>query len=121
MLRFARPVRWRWRCCGGDAPSSRGGRRARPAAPLRGHRFVGGAVEVSAAAEDYVETLRAAVVVADQRSGADDHRRAWTTQLRAGGWSDPAGVLDEVVDLGEWPTVLRGSIRASYLTAARRG
>jgi glycyl-tRNA synthetase beta chain len=107
-LRFARPVRWRLAKLdaidlAGDGASY-------------GHRFTHGRVEVPEA-EAYVETLRAAGVEPDQAVRRD----AIVAGLDAiGGWTDPLGVLDEVVFLVESPIVLAGSFDERFLMLPRR-
>jgi glycyl-tRNA synthetase beta chain len=78
-----------------------------------GHRFTHGAVEISSA-EDYAATLRDAHV----EPVADERRRLIIEGL-PGGWSDPAGVLDEVVHLVEWPLVLEGIFDERFLDLPR--
>jgi glycyl-tRNA synthetase beta chain len=78
-----------------------------------GHRFTAGAVQIPSA-ESYAETLRGALVEPD----ATARRRAIVEGLPEG-WSDPAGVLDEVVNLVEWPTVLEGRFDARFLDLPR--
>ena len=107
-LRFARPVRWRLAKLDvadvvGDGASY-------------GHRFTHGRVEVTDA-EAYGETLRAAGVEPDQAARRD----AIVKSLDAiGGWSDPAGVIEEVVFLVESPVVLAGSFDERFLQLPRR-
>ena len=78
-----------------------------------GHRFTRGAVEISSA-EDYATTLRKAHV----EPVADERRRLVMERLPEG-WSDPAGVLDEVVHLVEWPLVLEGIFDERFLDLPR--
>jgi glycyl-tRNA synthetase beta chain len=108
--RFARPVRWL--CAKLDSETvpveldgvPSGGRSI-------GHRFTAGPVEIAAAGV-YAETLRAAGVEPD----AEERRRAIVEALDAiGGWSDPGGVLEEVVYLVEKPMVLEGSFDERFL------
>jgi glycyl-tRNA synthetase beta chain len=106
--RFARPVRWAcekldeenlW----GDGTSY-------------GRRFFAGEVEVPSA-QAYAETLRAAGVEPDAR----ERERLIREGLDAlGEWSDPAGVLREVIHLVEWPFVLEASFDERYLTLPER-
>ena len=101
-LRFSRPVRWR--CVKLDGATVEGG-------VSYGHRFTAGELEIEDAAA-YAETLRAAGVEPD----AEERRRAVLAGLDAiGGWSDPAGVLEEVVYLVESPVVLEGSFDEKFL------
>jgi glycyl-tRNA synthetase beta chain len=96
-LRFSRPVRWR--CARLDAEAVEG-----LATTSYGHRFSHGAVEIPTAVA-YAKSLRDAGVEPD----AGERRKAIVAGLAAiGGWSDPAGVLDEVVYLVESPLVLEG-------------
>ncbi len=114
-LRFARPVRWLLAKHGSETvPVELEG------LPLGsvtyGHRFLAGALPVSDAA-CYAETLRAAEVEPD----AEIRRRSILEQLdEIGGWRDPAGVLEEVVHLVEWPIVLEGSFDERFLSLPRR-
>jgi glycyl-tRNA synthetase beta chain len=106
-IRFARPVRWRLaklddRTVMGETSF--------------GHRFTAGAVEIPYAGE-YPERLRAAGVEPD----AGERRRQILTGLDAiGGWSDPAGVLEEVVYLVESVDVLEGRFDERFLQLPER-
>jgi glycyl-tRNA synthetase beta chain len=106
-IRFARPVRWRLaklddRTVVGETSF--------------GHRFTAGAVEIPHAGE-YAGRLRAAGVEPD----ADERRRQILAGLDAiGGWSDPAGVLEEVVYLVESVQVLEGSFDERFLELPER-
>ncbi|MFN2468868.1 MAG: glycine--tRNA ligase subunit beta, partial [Gaiellaceae bacterium] len=101
-LRYPRPVRWLLAKLDSETVLGR---------TSYGHRFTHGAVEVPAAAA-YAQTLRAAGVEPD----AGERRRAIVEGLDAvGSWSDPAGVLEEVVHLVESPSVLSGSFDERYL------
>ncbi len=77
----------------------------------RGHRLGTDAVEVPSA-DAYVEALRAAGVTADHEERARAIAEAVAAAAADAGaaWSDPRGVLDEVVQLVERPHVVRGSI-----------
>jgi glycyl-tRNA synthetase beta chain len=106
-LRFPRPVRWRLAMV--DAQTIVGD-------TTFGHRFRSSPVEVPNASA-YLETLRAAGVEPDQ-----DSRRAQIVQSldELGGWSDPIGVLEEVVFLVEHPVVIDGRFDERYLQLPRR-
>ena len=78
-----------------------------------GHRFIAGAVEIPSA-EEYAGRLREARV---EPSAAE--RRRLILDCLADGWSDPAGVLDEVVHLVEWPVVLEGAFDERFLDLPR--
>ena len=105
--RFARPVRWTLakldeRTVIGDCSF--------------GHRFTGGPVEIPDAA-DYAARLRSAGVEPD----AEERRRQIVAGLDAiGGWSDPAGVLEEVVHLVESVEVLEGCFDERFLQLPER-
>ncbi len=114
-LRFARPVRWLLAKLDGETididldgvPSG---------CVSFGHRFGRGEVRVDHA-KNYVELLRAVNVEPD----SEVRRQTIVNGLDAlGGWSDPAGVMDEVVYLVEWPVVLGGEFDARYLELPRR-
>ena len=112
-LRFPRPVRWI--CALLDAEPVEV-----PVAPSGrisyGHRFTHGAVEIPSAGA-YAETLRDAGVEPDR---AERFRRIREGLDRLGDWSDPAGVLDEVVHLVESPIVLDGSFDERFLQLPER-
>ena len=106
-IRFARPVRWVLAKL--DAETVVG-------ETSFGHRFTHGAVEIRTAAA-YVDSLRAA----DVEPIAEERRRLIVEGLDAiGGWSDPGGVLDEVVFLVEKPIVLESSFDERFLQLPER-
>lgn len=109
-LRFARPVRWLCAKLDGDTLDVQVGD-----VPSSGHsfgeRFVTGAVEIPTAAE-YAERLRDAGVEPDHRVRREEVLRALDD---LGEWSDPNGVLDEVVHLVERPFVLTGRYDERFL------
>jgi glycyl-tRNA synthetase beta chain len=103
-MRFARPVRWV--CAKLDRQTVEGF-----SGSSYGHRFTHAEVEIPHA-DDYADVLRAAGV----EPHADERRRLIVEGLdRIGGWSDPAGVLEEVVYLVESPLVLEGSFAERFL------
>jgi glycyl-tRNA synthetase beta chain len=105
--RFARPVRWTLAKLDGDTIVGESS---------FGHRFTSGAVEIGQARE-YAERLRAAGVEPD----AEERRRQITTGLDGvGDWSDPAGVLEEVVYLVESVEVIEGSFDERFLQLPER-
>jgi glycyl-tRNA synthetase beta chain len=106
-LRFPRPVRWTLAMLDADKVVGE---------TSYGHRFASGAVEVPEASA-YIETLRAAGVEPD----AEERRSLIVEALDAlGGWSDPNGVLEEVVYLVEQPLALDGRFDERYLQLPRR-
>ena len=106
-IRFARPVRWLLVVLDGEVVVG---------ASSFGHRFSAEAVEIPQAGE-YAERLRAAGVEPDD----DERRRQIVAGLDAiGGWSDPAGVLEEVVHLVESVQVLEGSFDPRFLQLPER-
>jgi glycyl-tRNA synthetase beta chain len=106
-IRFSRPVRWRLAKLGAETVVGE---------TSFGHRFTAGAVEIPDALE-YAERLRAAGVEPD----AGERRRAIVAGLdEIGGWSDPAGVLEEVVYLVESVLVLEGSFDERFLQLPER-
>ena len=103
-MRFARPVRWVCAKLDGETVEGFSG-------SSFGHRFTNGEVEIPHA-DDYADVLRAAGV----EPQADERRRLIVEGLdRIGGWSDPAGVLEEVVYLVESPLVLQGTFAKRFL------
>ena len=106
-IRFARPVRWRLAKLDDDTVVGE---------TSFGHRFTHGAVEIPSAGE-YADRLREADVEPD----AAERRRQIVEGLDAiGGWSDPAGVLEEVVYLVEKVLVLEGSFDERFLQLPER-
>ncbi len=106
-IRFARPVRWTLAKI--DAETAVG-------ESSFGHRFGGGAVEIPHA-DEYPERLRAAGVEPD----AEERRRQILAGLDTiGSWSDPGGVLEEVVYLVESVTVLEGTFDERFLQLPER-
>jgi len=103
-LRYPRPLRWVLAKL--DAESLVGEHSF-------GHRFTAGQVEIPSA-EEYAERLRAAGVEPD--AGV---RRRLIVEGLPEGWSDPAGVLDEVVHLVEWPIVLESRFDERFLDLPR--
>ena len=106
-IRFARPVRWTLAKLDADTVVGQAS---------FGHRFGGGPLEIPHAHE-YEERLRQAGV----EPGADERRRQIVAGLDAiGGWSDPGGVLEEVVYLVESVTVLEGAFDERFLQLPAR-
>ncbi|MGH3036143.1 MAG: glycine--tRNA ligase subunit beta [Gaiellaceae bacterium] len=109
-LRFSRPVRW---LCAklDDEPIDLEVAGVRAGGRSQGHRFAHGEVDVPHA-DSYTDALRGAGVEPDQ----EVRRRLIVEGLdEIGGWSDPAGVLEEVVYLVESPVVLAGRFDERFL------
>jgi glycyl-tRNA synthetase beta chain len=112
-LRFPRPIRWVCALLDSEpveVPVARSGRVS------YGHRFTHGAVEIPSAGR-YAETLREAGVEPDR---AERFKQITAGLDALGEWSDPAGVLDEVVHLVESPIVLEGRFAERFLQLPER-
>ena len=106
-LRFPRPVRWRLAML--NATRIVGER-------SYGHRFSSGPLEIADAA-GYAEALRAVDVEPD----SEERRKQIVAALDGlGEWTDPHGVLAEVVYLVESPVVLDCSFDERYLQLPSR-
>jgi glycyl-tRNA synthetase beta chain len=106
-IRFSRPVRWTLAKLDGETVIGE---------TSFGHRFAAGPVEIPHARE-YEERLREAGVEPD----AEERRRQIVSGLDGvGGWSDPGGVLEEVVYLVESVAVLEGSFDERFLQLPER-
>jgi glycyl-tRNA synthetase beta chain len=106
-VRFARPVRWTLAKLDGETVVGESS---------FGHRFASGPIEIPHARE-YEERLREAGVEPD----AERRREQIVEGLDAiGGWSDPGGVLAEVVHLVESVAVLEGSFDERFLQLPER-
>jgi glycyl-tRNA synthetase beta chain len=109
-LRFSRPVRWL--CAKLDAETIPVSVDGIPAGSVSyGHRFTAGETEIPHARE-YAERLRDAGVEPDQHVRRAEIERALD---ELGEWTDPRGVLEEVVHLVERPMVLTGSYDERFL------
>ena len=114
-IRFPRPVRWI--CAKLDGETLRVSLEGIASGSVSfGHRFSSGQIEITSASE-YVAALREAMV----EPFAEERRSRIVAALDAiGGWSDPAGVLDEVVHLAENPAVLEGRFDERFLRLPER-
>jgi glycyl-tRNA synthetase beta chain len=102
-LRFSRPVRWTLAVLGDQTIVGE---------TSFGHRFMSAGGVAIADAGSYAEALRAARV----EPSLERRRQLVTQGLDAlGEWRDPANVLDEVVNLVEWPTVHEGTFDERFL------
>jgi len=85
----------------------------------RGHRFLHGEAPVAiAAAGDYVEALRGAKVLADVAQRRHVIRKALDKETRTvpgARWREDEPLVETVVHLTEWPTVVLGTFEAEYL------
>jgi glycyl-tRNA synthetase beta chain len=114
--RFVRPVRWLVAMLDGEVlPLEFDGQRAEKR--TRGHRVIGeSAVEVCRAGA-YVETLREARVL-----GAEERLQKIRKDLDAAArtipgarWREDKALLETVVNLTEWPSVILGSFDPQFL------
>jgi glycyl-tRNA synthetase beta chain len=106
-LRFPRPVRWKLALIDSERVVGEGS---------LGHRFTSGAIDIPDASA-YVETMRKADVEPD----ALERRKQIVDALDdLGGWTDPNGVLGEVVFLVEKPIVAEGRFDERYLQLPSR-
>lgn len=122
--RFVRPVRWMVTLLD-DAVVDYAVWGVASGATTQGHRFLGPCRTVRVErASAYEEALAGVHVEADQ----DERRRRIEADLDAaaanavpgGAWTDPGGVMDEVVHLVEAPTVITGSFGERYLELPER-
>ncbi|MBM3664219.1 MAG: glycine--tRNA ligase subunit beta, partial [Actinobacteria bacterium] len=118
--RFSRPVRWITAKAGTDtvefevAGIPGGG-------TSMGHRFLGGPVQVGSA-DSYRDDLRASFVIADHHARREAIIAGLDAAAAAAGasWDDPAGKIEEVVHLVEWPSVITGRIAEQHLALPER-
>jgi glycyl-tRNA synthetase beta chain len=116
--RFVRPVRWVVALLDSKiVPLEIAGIAAGNAS--RGHRVLHGDHSVPvASARDYKETLRAAHVVVDAAERRQIVRRdldAATRTVAGARWREDEPLVETVVHLTEWPTVILGEFEAEYL------
>jgi glycyl-tRNA synthetase beta chain len=114
-LRFVRPIRWLIALFGTEIiPMEITGVQA--GKETQGHRFLGQSVQI-AKPEDYVSALSEQYVLVDPEK-RKQRILAQIKELEAEkGWIVPIdeGLLDEVIHLVEYPTVLFGSFEEEYL------
>jgi len=116
--RFVRPVRWVVALLDSEiVPLEIAGIAAGRAS--RGHRVLHGAAPVVLATPaDYVESLRKAYAVVDVAERRQSIRKALDAARRtvAGArWREDAALIETVVHLTEWPTVVLGDFEPEYL------
>ncbi len=116
--RFVRPVRWLVAMLDDQVvPVAFGGIRA--GNQSRGHRILAdGPVRIPQAGAGYVEALRAAKVLS--RSEREQQIRkaldAATRAISGARWREDKSLLDTVVNLTEWPSVILGSFDPEFLS-----
>ena len=116
--RFVRPVRWVAALLDSAVvPLEIAGIAAGNAS--RGHRVLHGEQPVMiAAAKSYVEALRGASVVVDVAERRQSIRKALDKATRAvagARWREDEALVETVVHLTEWPTVILGNFESEYL------
>jgi glycyl-tRNA synthetase beta chain len=115
--RFVRPVRWLVAMLDSDAiPLEFAGIRAGKSS--RGHRILSdGAVEIPRAGSAYIESLRAAKVLG--RGEREQQIRkaldAATRTIPGARWREDKALLDTVVNLTEFPSVILGNFDPQFL------
>jgi glycyl-tRNA synthetase beta chain len=114
-LRFVRPIRWLVAMFGADViPMNITG--IQSGKETQGHRFLGRPVQIEQP-EQYVSALAEQYVLADP----EERKQRILAQIKEleaeKGWTVPIdqGLLDEVIHLVEYPTVLFGSFEEEYL------
>jgi glycyl-tRNA synthetase beta chain len=114
--RFVRPVHWVVALHGGAVLNLEllGATAGRQSA---GHRFLASGPVTIGHADSYVEAMRSAHVLVEPEARRDALHRALTAAATPlGGEVVPdAALLDEVVELVEWPGVVAGRFDASFL------
>ncbi len=115
--RFVRPVRWLVAMLDDQVlPLEFGGVRARNQS--RGHRILAdGGVAIPCAGAPYVETLRAAKVLG-RESREQQIRKALDAASRTipgARWREDKSLLETVVNLTEWPSVILGRFDPEFL------
>lgn len=121
-FRFVRPVRWLLtksdeQTIEYELMGVRSGGRSRT------HRFLGDARDIEVpSAGHYRELLTTASVMVDHAERRQRIGDALDAAASAAGgtWFDPADVLDEVVHLVEWPSVIEGAFAQHYLELPER-
>src|SRR5579862_65610 len=115
--RFVRPVRWLVAMLDGETiPLEFDGVRAGNL--TRGHRFLSqGQVEIPSAGAAYIERLRAAKVLgrAEREQQIRKALDAATRTIPGARWREDKALLDTVVNLTEFPSVVLGSFDSQFL------
>src|SRR5581483_4806246 len=115
--RFIRPVRWLIALLDGEViPLEFAGIRA--GSESYGHRMLGKRVSV-ANPRSYPETMRSVAVLASREEREKKIRAALdgaTRQVSGARWREDKELLDTVVNLTEWPSVILGNFEAEFLS-----
>ncbi|MGD0732376.1 MAG: glycine--tRNA ligase subunit beta [Terracidiphilus sp.] len=116
--RFVRPVRWVVALLDSAVvPLEIAGIKAGNAS--RGHRILHGEHSVLLrSASEYAESLRKAFVMVDVAERRQSIRKALdaaTRTIPGGRWREDEALIETVVHLTEWPTVVLGGFEAEYL------
>jgi glycyl-tRNA synthetase beta chain len=115
--RFVRPVRWVVALLdSGVVPLEIAGIAAGNAS--RGHRILHGHSVVLPSVKSYKETLHAAKVIVDVAERRQMIRKALDAATRTvpgARWREDEALVETVVHLTEWPTVILGNFEAEYL------
>jgi glycyl-tRNA synthetase beta chain len=113
--RFVRPVRWLVAMLDGEAiPLEFDGIRAGKTS--RGHRILhDGDVEISRAGTTYGDTLRAAKVLGRAERQIRSALDAATRTIAGARWREDKALLDTVVNLTEYPSVVLGGFDPQFL------
>jgi glycyl-tRNA synthetase beta chain len=115
--RFVRPVRWLVAMLDDEViPLEFGGIRA--GKQSRGHRILSdGPVNVPRAGTPYIEALLTAKVIsrAEREQQIRKALDAATRTIPGARWREDASLLDTVVNLTEWPSVILGSFDREFL------
>jgi glycyl-tRNA synthetase beta chain len=115
--RFVRPVRWLVAMLDDEViPLEFGGVSAGRSS--RGHRMLSsGSVTIPRAGASYAETLRSAKVLGREEREQQIRKAldAATRQIPGARWREDKSLLETVVNLTEWPSVILGSFDREYL------
>ncbi len=115
--KFVRPVRWLVAMLDGQVvPLEFDGIRAENVS--RGHRILADQlVQIPAAGEAYVNALRAAKVLnrAEREAQIRKALDAATRTIPGARWREDKNLLDTVVNLTEWPSVILGAFEKEFL------
>lgn len=83
-----------------------------------GHRLFGGELTLNSA-DSYVEALKGVKVIVDRQQRAATIRKcldAATRTIAGARWRQDSGLLDTVVNLTEWPSVILGNFAPQFLS-----